>query len=79
MHKICDQAVEECELSIIDILHHPEVADQQNILATPTLVREIPLPVQRIVGDFSNRALVMNTLGLHPIRGLKTGKLDKAK
>lgn len=45
---------EDCELLIIDILEHPDMAENSNILATPTLLREHPLPQRRFVGDLTD-------------------------
>lgn len=41
------------ELEVINLLEHPELAEAKQILATPTLVKELPLPVRRLVGDLT--------------------------
>ncbi|MCC7207125.1 MAG: circadian clock KaiB family protein [Anaerolineae bacterium] len=51
-------------LEIIDILEQPQAAEQEHILATPTLVRESPLPRRRVVGDLSRLDEVLAILGL---------------
>jgi circadian clock protein KaiB len=48
-----------CELDIIDVLENPQVAEDDKILATPTLVKELPLPQRRIIGDLSDKEKVM--------------------
>ena len=53
-HNLLDQY----DLTIIDIFQSPDLATQAGILVTPTLTKEQPLPVQRLVGDLSN----LNTL-----------------
>jgi circadian clock protein KaiB len=52
------------ELLIIDIYQQPELAAQQQIVAAPTLVRQRPLPRRQLVGDLSNRAAVLISLGI---------------
>lgn len=47
------------ELEIINLRDHPEQAEAKQILAAPTLVRELPLPVRRLVGDLTNTDRVM--------------------
>ena len=53
-----------CEIVVIDVIDHPELAEAAHILATPTLVRERPLPARRVVGDLSNLDQVMAALGV---------------
>mgnify|MGYP006305455309 CR=1 FL=1 len=52
------------ELSIIDVLEHPHLAEEARIIATPTLVKTSPPPVRRIVGDLSDNAQVLKWLEL---------------
>ena len=42
------------ELEVIDLLLHPQLAAGDQILAIPTLVRKVPVPVRKIIGDLSN-------------------------
>jgi circadian clock protein KaiB len=51
-------------LEIINILDTPERAEEDRILATPTLIRELPLPVRRIIGDLSDTNTVISVLNL---------------
>ncbi len=51
-------------LEIINILEAPERAEEDRILATPTLIRELPLPPRRIIGDLSDTATVVSALSL---------------
>ncbi len=51
-------------LEVVDILENPQLADKENIFATPTLVRAVPPPLARIIGDMSNREKVLAGLGL---------------
>lgn len=52
------------ELLIIDIYQQPELAKQEQIVAAPTLIRQRPLPRRQLVGDLSNRAAVLISLGV---------------
>ena len=51
-------------LEVVDILQEPLRALSEGVLVTPTLVRLSPLPVRTIVGDLSDRAAVLQALGL---------------
>lgn len=64
---ICEQHFAgRCALEIIDIVETPWAAEAANILVTPTLIRRRPLPVRRIIGDLSERELVLEHLGFEP-------------
>jgi len=51
-------------LEIIDILKHPQKAMEYNVLATPTLIRVLPTPVYRVLGDLSDGKKAFDLLGL---------------
>ncbi len=53
-----------CDVEIIDILENPQLAEEEKILATPTLVKRIPAPVRKVIGDLSHRNKVLLGLGL---------------
>jgi circadian clock protein KaiB len=52
------------ELEIIDIYEHPTLAEGEQIIAAPTLIKELPLPLRRLVGDLSDRDRVLLGLDL---------------
>ncbi|WP_231501297.1 circadian clock KaiB family protein [Hymenobacter swuensis] len=52
------------ELLIVDIYQQPELASREQIIASPTLVKVLPLPVRRLVGDLSEQDKVLAALGL---------------
>ena len=60
------------DLEVVDIHQKPSLAKDEQIVATPTLIRQLPLPLRRIVGDLSDREGVL--FGLDIKR--KTGCLD---
>jgi circadian clock protein KaiB len=55
------------DLQIVDLYQQPELAREEQILASPTLVKKFPLPLRRIVGDFSDQARVLQGLQLTEI------------
>jgi len=55
----------EVSLEIIDVLETPEIAERDKILATPTLVKLLPPPVKRIVGDLSDTQNIKRYLDLN--------------
>ena len=54
------------ELEVIDLLTNPQLASGDQILAVPTLVRRLPPPLKKIIGDLSNEARVLVGLDLRP-------------
>jgi len=60
---ICDQFFKDhYDLEVIDIYQQPELAEEENIIAAPTLVRRLPLPRRRVVGDMTDKDRVIFTL-----------------
>lgn len=53
-------------LTIVDLYEHPERARENQILAAPTLIRELPLPVRRLIGDLSQTERVLVALDVQP-------------
>ena len=61
---ICDEHfAARHELEIVDLLDHPGRALADGIIVTPTLLKLLPLPVQRLIGNLSDRRQVLVTLG----------------
>ena len=60
------------ELQIIDVLEHPQLAEDEKIIATPTLIKEIPAPLRRIIGDLSDREKIL--LGLEILEATESKK-----
>lgn len=64
---ICEQYLKgRYELLIVDIYQQPARAQDEQLIAAPTLIRRKPLPARRLVGDLSDRARVLAALGLPP-------------
>jgi circadian clock protein KaiB len=69
LRRICDQELGgQYELEIIDVLEHPDLAEDEKILATPTLIKSLPLPLRRVIGDLSNTEKVLLGLEVQPKR-----------
>jgi len=67
INAICQQDLQgRFDLEVIDIHQNPTLAKDEQILATPTLVKRLPLPLRRIIGDFSDRERVLLGLDLKP-------------
>lgn len=66
LRRICEEDLKgQYELEIIDVLERPQLAEDEKILATPVVVREIPPPMRRIIGDLSDFHSVLVGLDLH--------------
>jgi len=69
LRRICAEELDgQYDLVIIDVLENPQLAEDEKILATPTLIKELPRPVRRIIGDLSDKERVL--LGLDLCRAL---------
>lgn len=65
LRHICQRHLgDQTEVLIVDVLEQPELAEQDRIIATPTLLKEWPEPTRRIVGDLSDTGRVLQALGL---------------
>ena len=65
LKKICEEHLEgQYSIQIIDLLENPKLAQGDQILAIPTLVRKLPEPVRKIIGDLSNVERVLVGLDL---------------
>lgn len=72
LRRICDEELEgSYELQVIDVLERPQLAENEKILATPTLVKELPPPLRRVIGDLSDKEKVLLGLDLVPKKGGK--------
>jgi len=67
LKKICEEHLAgRYKLQVIDLLENPKLARGDQILAIPTLVRKLPEPVRKIIGDLSNTERVLIGLDLLP-------------
>jgi circadian clock protein KaiB len=67
LKKICEEKLEgKFFIEVIDLLKNPQLGAEDQILALPTLVRKLPVPVRKIIGDLSNTERVLVGLDLLP-------------
>ena len=67
INDICQEYLQgRYELQVVDIYQNPVLAGDEQIVAAPTLVKSLPLPLRRIIGDLSNRERVLLGLDLKP-------------
>ncbi len=65
LKKICEEHLAgQYEIEVIDLLKEPQLASGDQILAIPTLVRKLPQPIRKIIGDLSNTERVLVGLNL---------------
>ena len=65
LKQICEQHLQgRYEIEIVDLLENPQLARGDQILAVPTLVRRLPEPIKKIIGDLSNTERVLVGLDL---------------
>jgi circadian clock protein KaiB len=67
LKKLCEEHLKgQYHIEIVDLLAHPQLAKGDQILAVPTLVRRLPAPIKKIIGDLSNTERVLVGLDLRP-------------
>ena len=67
LRRICEQELGgRYDLEIIDVLEAPQLAEEARILATPTLIKQLPPPLRRVIGDLSDKEKVLLGLELAP-------------
>jgi circadian clock protein KaiB len=69
MRKICEENLHgQYDLEVVDVYANPEATRELQIIATPTLVKILPEPLRRIIGDLSDREKVLAGLNLTPLK-----------
>lgn len=67
LRRVCEEGLGgEYELIIIDVLEQPHLAKEENILATPTMIKVSPPPTRRLIGDLSDVKKVLLELDVSP-------------
>jgi circadian clock protein KaiB len=70
LRRICENDLHgQYDLQVIDVLEHPELAEEDKILATPTLIKHLPPPLRRVIGDLSDAEKVLLGLEVRPVLG----------
>lgn len=63
LRRICETELQgQYDMEVVDVLEHPQLAEDEKIIATPTLIKTLPPPLRRVIGDLSNTEKVL--LGL---------------
>lgn len=69
LKQICEEHLQgRYRIEVIDLLEHPQLARGDQILALPTLVRKLPEPIRKLVGDLSDTERALVGLDLRPIK-----------
>jgi len=69
LKKICSEYLDgRYELEVIDLFQHPGLAKDEQIIAAPTLIKKLPLPFRRIIGDMSDKEKVLMGLDLKEMK-----------
>lgn len=66
LKQLCETHLKEYSIEVIDLLQKPQLAKGDQIVAVPTLVRKLPEPVRKIIGDLSNTEKVLVGLDMRP-------------
>ncbi len=78
LRRICEEYLEgKYSIQVIDLMVNPQLAKGDQILAIPTLVRRLPEPVKKIIGDLSDTDRVLVGLDIRPLAGLGEGRGDR--
>lgn len=68
LRKICEEHLAgQYRIEVIDLMEHPQLAQGDQILAIPTLVRKLPEPIKKIIGDLSNTERVLVGLDVREV------------
>ena len=68
LKRICEQHLKgRYQIEVLDVALNPELAREEQLLALPTLVRNLPAPMRKIIGDLSNTERVLVGLDLRPV------------
>jgi len=65
LKKICDEHLPDYDLQVIDIYENPAAAREEQIIAAPTLVKKLPRPLRKFVGDLSNTQKILVGLDIY--------------
>jgi len=77
LKKLCDEYLPDYDLEVIDIYKDPAAAREAQIIAAPTLVKKLPRPIRKFVGDMSNTQKILLGLDLYERKDNEEG-LDHA-
>jgi circadian clock protein KaiB len=64
LKQLCEEHLPDYDLEVIDIYENPNAAREAQIIAAPTLIKRLPEPLRRFVGDLSNKEKILVGLGI---------------
>lgn len=65
LQQICDEDLRgDCELLVLDVREHPAESELAGVLVTPTIVKERPAPIRKLIGDLSDKQRVLTGLDI---------------
>lgn len=68
LHRICEEHLAgQYDIEVVDLLENPQLAEGDKIIAVPTLVRKLPAPLRKIIGDLSDTEKALVGLQLKPV------------
>ena len=68
LRHLCETELrDQYELEVIDIIERPELAEEAKILATPTLIKQLPPPLRRVIGDLSDKEKLLMGLDVRSV------------
>lgn len=69
LKRYCEEHLEgRYKIEVVDLLEKPQLAEGDQIFAVPTLVRKVPAPIRKIIGDLSNEEKVLVGLNIVPVK-----------
>jgi circadian clock protein KaiB len=67
LRRICEEELQgRYDIEVVDVLERPDLAEDEKVLATPTLIKKLPLPLRRVIGDLSDKDKVLLGLEVRP-------------
>jgi circadian clock protein KaiB len=71
---LCEERLQgRYELKVIDIYQHPEQVTPEQVVVTPTLIKKLPLPLRKLIGDLSNKDRLLTGLNIVPTKHCALG------
>jgi len=66
LYNVCEEHLAgRYSIEVIDLLEHPEIARREQIIAIPTIIRQLPPPIRKIIGDLSDTEKILVGLEVH--------------
>ena len=77
LRRVCEKNLPgQYELQVIDVFEHPELAEKDKVIATPTLIKQLPPPLRRVIGDLSDSEKILLGLELRQVDTLSADNQD---